>query len=98
MVNVRAPDVLPPVFITVTLTAPGEAMSLAEIDAVNCEVLTNVVVRFDPFHLTAEPETNLVPLTVRVKAGPPAGTALGLMLVSTGDPGETTRVNALLAA
>ena len=72
-------------------------MSLAGIAAVNWEALTNVVVRFDPFHLTVEPETKFVPLTVKVNAGPPAGTVLGLRLVSTGAAAETTRLKALVA-
>ena len=96
-VNVRAFDVLPAGFATVTVAAPREATSLAEIAAVNWDTLINVVVRFDPFHLTVEPEPKLLPLTVRVKAGLPAGTVLGLMLLSTGVATETTRLKALVA-
>jgi hypothetical protein len=47
-------------------------------------VLTKVVVRFTPFHLTVELETKCVPLTVKVNAGPPAGVEFGLILFSTG--------------
>jgi hypothetical protein len=96
-VNVTALDVLPPGFATVTLAVPGEAMSLARIDAVSWEAPTNVVVRFEPFHLTVELETKFIPSTVKVKAGPPAGTALGFRLVSTGAEGEITKLNALVA-
>jgi hypothetical protein len=47
-------------------------MSPAEIVAESLEALTNVVVRFSPFQRTVEPFTNPVPLTVSVKADPPA--------------------------
>ena len=97
IVNVTALEVLPPGFATVTLAVPGEAMSLARIDAVNWDGLTNVVVRFDPFHLTVDPETKFEPSTVKVKAEPPAGTALGFSVVSTGAGGETTKLKALVA-
>src|SRR5260370_41583588 len=49
---------------------PGKAVSEAEIVAVSCVALTNVVSRGDPFQLTTDPLTKLVPFTVRVK---PAG-------------------------
>jgi len=96
-VNVRAFDVLPPGFATVTLAVPVEAMSLAGIAAVSREALTNVVVRFDPFHLTVELETKFVPSTVKVKAGPPVGNVLGFRLVNTGPPAATARLKALVA-
>src|SRR5262245_57537143 len=96
-VNVRAFEVLPPGFATVTAADPGEATSVAGIAAVSCELLTNVVVRFAPFHLTVELETKFEPLTVNVKAGLPVTAELGLMLVSIGPPAETTRLKALLA-
>ena len=60
-------------------------------------LVTKVVLRFDPFHLTTELETKLVPLTVNVKAIPPANTVFGLMLVSVGTEAETTRVKDLFA-
>jgi len=48
--------------------------------------LTNVVVRLLPFQLTTEPETNPVPLTVRVNAAPPAVALAGdsELIVGTG--------------
>jgi|HubBroStandDraft_1064217.scaffolds.fasta_scaffold132350_1 hypothetical protein len=46
-------------------------MSLAETGAVSCVADTNVVVRLEPFHCTAEFETKLDPFTVRVKDDPP---------------------------
>jgi hypothetical protein len=52
-------------------------MSLAGIAAVSWLLLTKAVVRFEPFHFTIEPETNFLPLTVSVKAGPPALALLG---------------------
>ena len=96
-VKVRAFEMLPPGFATVTAAVPGEAMLLAGIAAVSRELLTNVVVRFDPFHLTVELETKFVPLTVKANAGLPAAAALGLMLVSIGAEAETTRLKALVA-
>jgi hypothetical protein len=57
-------------------------------------LLTNVVVRAVAFHCTTAPFTKFVPVTVRVKAGPPfvapageieviAGTVLPLKIVNT---------------
>jgi hypothetical protein len=45
---------------------------------------TYVVVRFDPFQLTVEPETKPVPFTVSVKAAPPALAEVGLRPVVVG--------------
>ena len=59
-------------------------MSLAKIAAVNCVALTKVVVRGLPFHAIEEVETNFVPVTVRVKAGPPAGALEGEREVAVG--------------
>ena len=97
MVNVRALEVLPPGFATVTLAVPAEAMSLAPIDAVNWDALTNVVVRFDPFHLTVDPETKFDPFTVRVNPCPPAAVEFGSRLVRLGPAALTDRLNTLLA-
>ena len=69
---------------TVTLAVPAVAMSVARIAAVSWVVLTNVVVRSVPFHLTTELEIKFVPLTVRVKAVPPAVADVGLRLVVVG--------------
>ena len=57
---------------TVTCALPAAAMSLAGIAAVNCVALPNVVVRFVPFHCTLEELKKFEPVTVRVKAPPPA--------------------------
>ena len=50
-----------------------------------------VVTRSDPFHRTFEPETKLLPETVRVKAGPPAVATEGLRTVTTAATGVTVR-------
>jgi hypothetical protein len=46
---------------TVTWAVPADAMSTADIAAVNWIVDTNVVVRSDPFHWTTEPLMKPVP-------------------------------------
>ena len=97
MVRLSAFETVPPGFVTVMLAVPGVAMSEAGMAALSWVLVTKVVVRFDPFHLTTELETKFVPLTVNVKARPPANTALGLMLVSVGVEAETTRVKDLFA-
>ena len=88
IVNVWAFEVPPPGagLKTVTLAVPATAMSAALIDAVSCVALTYVVVRFVAFHLTTELEMKLVPLTVKVKADPPAVADAGLRveIVGTG--------------
>jgi hypothetical protein len=43
-----------------------------------------VVVLSTPFHRTFDPETKLLPVTVRVKAVPPAVTEVGEIPVMTG--------------
>lgn len=79
-------DVPPPgvAFTTVTLAVPAEAISLAGIATVSCVALTNVVARALPFHCTVEPLTNPLPLTVSVKAAPPAVAEFGLSVVMAG--------------
>jgi hypothetical protein len=62
---------------TVTVFEPTLAMSAAEMEAVNCVALENVVDRADPFHRTIDEDTNPVPFTVSVNAGPPAPTVAG---------------------
>jgi len=47
-------------------------MSLAEMGAVNCVLLTNVVVLPEPFQFTVEPDKKFNPFTVSGKAGPVA--------------------------
>ena len=54
-------------FVTVTFAGPAEAISGAEISAVSCVGLTNVVARAEPFQFTSDAPTKFVPVTVRVK-------------------------------
>ena len=54
------------------VAVPAWAISCAEIWAVRVVLLTNVVGRLPPFHRTIDVGRNPAPLTVRVKAGPPA--------------------------
>ena len=52
---------------TVTVAGPGNAVSTAEITAVSCVALTNVVGRGEPFQFTVNPlATKFVPFTVSV--------------------------------
>jgi hypothetical protein len=64
--------------VTVTKAVVGLATSEARITARNCELLTKVVVRALPFHLTTEPAENPVPFTVRVKPAPCGFIAAGI--------------------
>jgi hypothetical protein len=57
--------------------------------------LTNVVVRLAPFQRTTDDETNLLPFTVNVNAGPPVAALVGAREVATGTgltPGSTVTV------
>jgi hypothetical protein len=86
IVNEAAVDAPPPGvgFVTVTCMVPAVAMSGAWIVAVICVALTIVVVRALPFQFTTEVARKLVPLTVSVKAGPPAVVLVGEIVVSVG--------------
>jgi hypothetical protein len=86
IVKVWALEVPPPGagFTTVTWAVPPTAMSAAVIAAVNWVEETYVVVRFDPFQLTVEPETKPVPFTVSVNPAPPAVVEAGLRPVVAG--------------
>src|SRR5207248_2409617 len=74
MVNGEFPEVPPPgVGVnTVTCAVPDTDMSAALIDACSCAEFTNVVVRLAPLQFTTDRWTNPLPVTVRVKAAPPA--------------------------
>ena len=86
IVNDRLPDVPPPGagFVTVTVAVPAVAISAAVMAAVNCVALTNVVVLAAPLNFTTDVDTNPVPLTVRVKAAPPAVALVGEREVAVG--------------
>ena len=83
MVKVAAADVAP-LSTTVTLALPAAATKLAGTCAVNFVALTKLVLSAVPFHCTTAPETKPVPLTVSVKAGPPAVAEFGLSDVIAG--------------
>lgn len=94
--NVIAPDVPPPgVGVnTVTGAVPTEAISVAEIAALSCVVLTNVVVRLLPFHCTTEHGTKPLPVTFKVNAAAPAVALAGesdeAIGAGSNDPGAVT--------
>ncbi len=79
MVNVIVFETPPPGdgLLTLTPAVPDVAISAAVIAAVNCPLLTKVVVRGDPFHCTLEVDMKLDPLTVRLKLAPPAAVLVG---------------------
>src|SRR3990170_915655 len=80
---------------TVTGIVPGAAMSAARIFARSWVADTKMVERSEPFHRTFAPETKLLPLTVRVKAAPPAVAEEGLRPVTVGAGPHTTKFMAL---
>jgi hypothetical protein len=83
IVSVAAPDVAahPP---TVIEAVPGVAMREAGTVAVSFFEETNVVASALPFQYTVEPETKLLPFTVRVNCGPPAPMQVGLIELIVG--------------
>jgi hypothetical protein len=86
IVNSCAFDVPPPGagFTTVIGAVPAVAIREAGTVAVSCVEETNIVTSACPFHFTVEPETKLLPLTVRVKSAPPEAAQLGLSDVVVG--------------
>ena len=78
-----APAEVTPFSVTVMVAEPVVATRLAATVAVNCVALTNVVASAVEFHCTTAPEAKPVPLTVSVKAGPPAVATFGLRDVIT---------------
>ena len=71
-------------FVTVTVAVAAVAISAAVIAAVNCVALTNVVVLPALLNFTIDVETKPVPLTVSVKAAPPAVALVGETRVTVG--------------
>ena len=94
IVKDRVPDVPPPGagLVTVTVAVPAVAMSAAVIAAVSCVALANVVVLAAPLNFTSDVDTKPVPLTVRVKAAPPAVALVGEREVSVGTGLLTVKV------
>lgn len=86
IVKAEAEEVPPPGvgLKTVTCAEPSAAMSVAGMAAVRRVLLSKVVVRFEPFHLTTELEMKFDPFTVNVKAGPPVFALVGEMEVTLG--------------
>jgi len=79
IVKVSELDAAPPGFRTVTDADPGAAIRLAGTCAVNCDELTKLVPdNADPFHTICAPDKNPCPLSVNVKAAPPAIAEVGL--------------------
>jgi hypothetical protein len=77
IVNVFGFDVPPHGVTTVTEAVPALAMREAGTVAVSC-VEEPLVVSAVPFQFTVEPETKLVPFTVKVNPEPPAVAQVGL--------------------
>ena len=69
---------------TATFPVPGVAISEAVRAIVSSVLLTNAVVRLAELNVPTEVDTKPVPLSVRVKAGPPAGAVAGWSDVSVG--------------
>ena len=86
IVNVIAADAPPPGagFNTVIAAVPPAAMSMAGTTAVSCVPLTTVVASATPFHFTTVPATKFVPVSVSVKAAPPAFAVVGESIARTG--------------
>src|SRR5436309_15107698 len=97
MVKVRAPDVPPPGngVNTVIWVVPAVVMSLEEMAARNSVLLTNVVVRSEPFQRTTDGAAKLAPLTVSVNPAPPAVALLGESEPAVGAGGLIVNVRAL---
>lgn len=70
--------------VTATVAVPAVAISAAVMAAVSCVALTKVLVLAAPLNFTTDVDTNPVPLTVSVKAAPPAVALVGEMDVSVG--------------
>src|SRR3989454_12577088 len=100
MVKVRARDVPPPGdgLNTVIWVVPAVVMSLEEMAARNSVLLTNVVVRSEPFQRTTDGATKLAPLTVSVNPAPPAVALLGESEPAPGAGGGIVTVSACARA
>ena len=86
IVKASALDVVVPVA-TVTFTEPAVVISVLETDACNCVVLTKPVTNWVPFHCTAEACVKPLPLTIKMKLGPPGAAEDGESEVRLGPVG-----------
>lgn len=95
-VNVTAGEVPPPgaAVKTVIDNEAPTATSDAGIAAVNCVLLTKLVVRLAPLTRTTEPLMKLLPLTVSVNPALPASALLGEMVAKDGTGLTTASVTA----
>src|SRR5579872_4190505 len=75
-------------FMMATSAVPTVDKSAAKIVALNCVVLTKVVVRAEPFQRTVAPATKPLPCTVNTKLDEPAAVFIGDRLAITGKPLE----------
>ena len=75
-------EVVAPGVATVTCAVPAVLTSLAGMEARNCVLLTNVVMRSAPFHCTVEVEAKLLPVALNTKLAEPAVMLLGLTELS----------------
>src|SRR5438309_1013735 len=96
MPNPMDPEVPPPGagVATVICAVPAAATSAAEMAAVSCVALRNVVVRAAPFQRTVEPLTKPLPFTRSVSGPVPAVTPVGVSPVSPGTGLFTVNVRA----
>jgi hypothetical protein len=69
---------------TVIVVLPGLEVSVAGMAARTRLLLRNVVARSTPFHRMIDEDTKPVPLTVRLKEGPPATSEEGVRLERVG--------------
>src|SRR6185295_14736074 len=69
---------------TVILAVPTAARSLAGMVASRTVLLRKLVGRSAPFQRTTDAGTNFVPVTVKVKAAPPAAALAGASVLTTG--------------
>ena len=98
IVNVAELEVPPPGagLTTVTDAVPPVATFAAGTTAVSLIEDTNVVTNDEPFHLTVELDTKLVPLMVRVNWALPAAVEVGLIDVMVGTGLLIVRVSVAL--
>src|SRR5438552_1806601 len=91
MPNPMDPEVPPPGagVATVICAVPAAATSAAEMAAVSCVALRNVVVRAAPFQRTVEPLTKPLPFTVSVSGAFPAVAPVGDSPAPPGAGGTT---------